>query len=230
MTENVLHVAIIPDGNRRWARKNALKVWKGHEKGARKIRTLAHAAFEQGVTHLSIWGSSLDNLTKRPRAEREALIAVYMHAVEKLLTPAEHTTLRARIRFCGRWRTFFPPKLIRSIERLEEVTRVYTERTLTVFLVYNGDDEMLDAITRMVKEGANVTAASLKAHLWTHDLPPVDLMIRTGGEPHLSAGFMMWDMANAHLHFTRTLFPDFTPKDLAKALSAFRMRTRRLGA
>ncbi len=76
----------------------------------------------------------------------------------------------------------------------------------------------------------SATPETLKAHLWTRDLPPVDLMIRTGGEPHLSAGFMMWDMANAHLHFTDTLFPDFTPVELRGALDTFTARTRRLGA
>ena len=138
--------------------------------------------------------------------------------------------MAARVRIIGRWRQFFPEELQSLITELEKTTAHYTEHTLIVLLAYSGDDEMLDAIARMVHEGVDVTPETLKAHLWMHDVPPVDLMIRTGGEPHLSAGFMMWDMANAHLHFTRTLFPDFTAAQLRKALADFRARSRRLGA
>lgn len=227
--KQLLHVAIIPDGNRRWARKNALKVWKGHEKGARRIRELAYTAFENGVTHLSIWGSSIDNLTKRSQSEREALVAIYIHAIKDMLKPQERERMAARVHIIGRWREFFPKELQLLITELEDMTAQYTERTLTVFLAYSGDDEMLDTVARMVKERVEVTKESLKTHLWTRDIPAVDLMIRTGGEPHLSAGFLMWDMANTFLHFTNTLFPDFTAQMLTDILTTFQSHTRRFG-
>ena len=227
---HTLHVAIIPDGNRRWARAHAAEVWKGHERGAQAIEDLARAAFAEGVTHLSLWGSSLDNLTKRPAQERAALLRVYRTAFERLLRQGSREKLQARVRVLGRYREHFPKDLVRLIDDVQEQTAHHTARTLIILLAYSGDDEMLDAIARMVSEGADVTAETLKAHLWTHDIPSVDLMIRTGGEPHLSAGFLMWDMANAQLHFTDTLFPDFTPAMLADALATFRARTRRLGA
>jgi undecaprenyl diphosphate synthase len=227
---DTLHVAIIPDGNRRWARAHALDVWKGHEKGADAIERLARAAFGAGVTHLSLWGSSVDNLSKRPAAERDALMRVYTAAFERLATEGSRESIKARVCVIGRWRESFAPELIELIDRVERDTAHFTEHTLIVFLAYSGDDEMLDAVGRMVQEGAEVTPETLKARLWTHDVPSVDLMVRTGGEPHLSAGFMMWQMANAHLYFTEILFPDFTPEMLVAALEEFNGRGRRLGA
>ncbi len=224
-----LHVAIVPDGNRRWARKNMLEVWKGHERGAQRLQELSRAAFNAGVTHLSLWGSSLDNLTKRPESERHALLEVYKQSLQNMLDKGQREDMAARVRVIGRWNELFPQELKALIQKLETKTAHYTERTIIVFLAYSGDDEMIDAIQRMVNDSAEVSRESLKKYLWTRDIPPVDLLIRTGGEPHLSAGFLMWDMANAFLHFTNTLFPDFTPKMLTEAVTTFSSRTRRFG-
>ncbi len=225
--KNTFHVALIPDGNRRWARARSLPVWKGHEAGARQMRALITAAFDAGATHVTLWGSSRENLTKRPVAERRALFTVYRRALQAFAD--ECNAVGACFRAYGRME-MLPQDVREQINVITAATAHHMERTLTVLLAYSGDDEMLDAIARLRTATADVDDALVRAHLWTGALPPVDLMVRTGGEPHLSAGFLMWQMQNAHLHFTDTLFPDFTPAMFVRAIEAVRNRERRLGA
>ena len=111
-------------------------------------------------------------------------------------------------------------------------TKNYSKNTLNFFLAYSGDDEMIDAIKQIVKKGIaakDISSKKIKEHLMTKDLPPVDFMIRTGGEPHLSAGFMMWDIANTQLYFSDTFYPDFGVEQLEEAIEDFAQRGRRLG-
>ena len=121
-----------------------------------------------------------------------------------------------------------------------EATKTYSERHLTFLLAYNGTEEMTSAIqnivTGAVTNGASplpgsqpITAAAIKQHLYTKDLPPVDLVIRTGGDPHLSTGFMMWDVADAQLYFTDKMLPEFSVEDFHQALKTYEQTERRLG-
>ena len=113
-----------------------------------------------------------------------------------------------------------------------EATKDYSKHVLNFFLAYSGDDEMVDTVKQIVKKGIPPEAVSeemIKDNLLTKNLPAVDYMIRTGGEPHLSAGFMMWDTANAQLYFSKKYFPDFGAKELEEAIDEFSQRERRLG-
>ena len=225
-------MAIIPDGNRRWARARGLDHWKGHEAGAENTENLVRRARALGVRCISFWGSSQDNLAKRPIQETRALLHIYETYFAKLAESPDIHEDRAKINFIGRWEEQFPASLKKVIYRCQETTRDYDQYALNFFLAYNGDDEMLSAIRAMVAEGLSpetITSETIKSHLLTRDLPAVDFLVRTGGEPHLSAGFMMWDVANAQLYFSDLNYPDFNEDELEKAVADFQSRGRRYG-
>jgi len=227
------HVVIIPDGNRRWAKEKNLKPWEGHIAGAERIEELVRKALEMKIKNISFWGSSIDNLKKRPLLEKKALLGIYEKYFKKLMDSEEIHQNEARINIIGCWREQFPESLKKILEEGISKTKNYKKHNLNFFLAYNGDHEMLEAIKKISKKiGDNVgkiTPELIKENLMTKDLPMVDLLIRTGGEPHLSAGFMMWDLANAQLYFSRKLFPSFTKNDFEKAIIDFSQRGRRMG-
>ncbi len=226
------HIVIIPDGNRRWAKKRKMMPWDGHTAGAERIEEIARKALEMGIKNVSFWGSSLDNLKKRPLKEKQALLKIYKKYFKKLMASDDVHKNEARINVIGRWREQFPRSLKKIIEEGIEQTKHYKKHTLNFFLAYNGDDEMLEAVKKIVdkvKDSKKITAKTIKENLMTKDLPEVDLMIRTGGEPHLSAGFMMWDTANVQLYFCEKFFPDFNGKEFVKAVRDYIKRERRVG-
>lgn len=232
------HVAIIPDGNRRWAREQGLTVFKGHERGVSIFEEVAAHAADRGIQHLSLWGLSLDNLTKRSPREVAGLMRIFRREFRRLVkSPAIHER-QTRIAAYGQWRERFPWPVRRAIEAAEAATQHYRRHFLNFFLAYNGTDEMLRAVRSLVavarrapvRQRFAVTGQELKRHLLTRDLPPVDLLIRTAGEPHLSAGFMMWDVAEAQLYFTDKRWPEFTPGEFDAALCSYQQRERRRGA
>lgn len=228
-----LHVAIIPDGNRRWATARGLKPWEGHEAGAQNTEKLVRKARALGIRHLSFWGSSLENLKKRPLPETQALLRIYETYFTKLQNSPDIHEDQARINFIGHWEEQFPSSLKRVLHKCVETTRDYTQYFLNFFLAYSGDDEMLQAIRSLAaKFGdriAEITPETVKAHLMTRNLPPVDFLIRTGGEPHLSAGFMMWDVANSQLYFSEKHYPDFDEVEFERAIEDYQERVRRFG-
>ncbi len=226
------HVAIIPDGNRRWAKERGLHPWDGHEVGAQMIEKIVHKARALNVKVLSFWGSSVENMTKRPLRERTELLRIYETYFHKLINSADIMEHRVRINVIGAWRTQFPQKLVRILEDGIAKTQKHDAYTLNFFLAYSGDSEMVSAIQSLVDtydNGADITKERVKEHLLTRDLPPVDYLIRTGGEPHLSAGFMMWDIANAQLFFSQKMFPDFDGDAFADAIAEYGARARRFG-
>lgn len=227
-----IHITIIPDGNRRWAKKRGLELWKGHEEGALNTEKLVRYAFNAGIKHLSFWGSSLDNIKKRPFLETRALMKIYEKYFSKLLKSDDIHKNQARINIIGKWREQFPAKLKKILEKAIDGTKSYKNYNLNFFLAYNGDDEMIEAvkkISKKISEAGKITAETIKENLMTKDLPPVDLLVRTGGEPHLSVGFMMWDIANSQLYFSEKLYPDFNEKEFGKAIEEYQRRERRMG-
>jgi len=227
------HVVIIPDGNRRWARALGKKPWEGHKEGAKNTENIIKKANELGVECVSFWGSSQDNLKKRPLEEKRALLKIYLEYFTKMLQKEEIHKNEVRIRIVGEWEEQFPENLKNILYDCIENTKQYSKKMLNFFLAYNGDREMLSAIREIAqtcKDPKKINKDTIKQHLFTHDLPPVDYLIRTGGEPHLSTGFMMWDIANAQLYFSQDNYPDFTPDKFAEAIEDFSLRKRRLGA
>lgn len=226
------HIAIIPDGNRRWAKARGLKPWDGHEAGAKNMEKIVEQAFKLEIKSLSFWGSSLENLGKRPLREKKALLRIYEKYFKKIIESKEIHQNQARINIIGKWREQLPKKLVKILEDGMEKTKNYKNYNLNFFLAYSGDDEMIDAVENIAKKykpGQKITGATIKENLTTKKLPPVDLLIRTGGDPHLSVGFMMWDIANAQLYFSEKYFPDFGEKEFAEAVREYQRRERRHG-
>lgn len=243
MFENLpRHIAIIPDGNRRWARKHELFPWDGHAMGAKRFREIIEAAFDLGIPYVTFWATSEDNLMKRTRVEVEALIGL----LEKAFTNQEWlealNNRKIQFRVLGRWREILAgKKIVNLIHRIEKDTAGYNKYCLTILLAYSGKKEMMQAIETIVQkhqinmtEQENITEDIIKNSLWTRDLPPVDLLIRTGEEDdcwaHWSSGFLMWDTADAEFYFTKTLWPDFSAAELKKVLNFYRKRARNRGA
>ncbi len=226
------HIAIVPDGNRRWARDRGLEPWKGHEAGAGNTEAIIREARRLGIREISFWGSSLENLAKRPVLETKALLRIYTEYFGKILEDEDIVLEEVRIRFIGHWKEQFPASLRKLLERIEEKTKHHGRHFLNFFLAYSGVDDMLGAVQGIVREGVasdKVDEATIKSHLMTAELPPVDLLIRTGGDAHLSAGFLMWDVSDAQLFFSDLLYPDFAPESFSEAISEYGRRERRFG-
>lgn len=233
MTEKIpTHVAIIPDGNRRWARQQVKGAMFGHKAGTERFREISLYAADRGVKYLSAWGLSLENTRKRGPVELAGLMKIFREQFQQLQTSDDIHAREVRINVIGRWREKFPAIVKTEIEKAVEATEDYDKFFLNFFLAYNGTDEMIQAVQNLMSApGAEmvITGEDIKRNLFTKDLPPVDLVIRTGGEPHLSAGFMMWDVADAELYFPDVYWPDFTPAEFDKALKFYGRRERRFG-
>jgi len=226
------HLAIIPDANRRWARERGLPPWQGHEAGAKNLKVILRAARRMGIKHISFWGSSLDNLQKRPFQEKKALLGIYKKYFAEMLESQEIIKNKIKIRVIGKWKEQFPSPLVRLIEKCLRFTEKFGNYNLNLLLAYNGDEEMISAFRKISRDRippSKINGELIKSYLETRELPPVDFLIRTGGEPHLSAGFMMWDIINSQLYFTKTKWPDFSEEELKKAVEEFGERERRFG-
>jgi len=230
------HIAIIPDGNRRWAKKRKLQPWLGHRAGAKAFEKVLEKALELKIPYLTFWSGSWDNLTKRPKIEVNFLFKVYADWFQRIAKDKRIHQNKVRVNFLGRWKEILPQTTQRVIEKALTATKDYHQHSLTFLLAYNGMDEMRDCLQKITELARNkpikITEKLIKENLWTKDLPPVDLVIRTGcqDDPHLSAGFMMWDTAYSQLHFTQTLLPSFTSKEFAKIIQDYAQRERRMGA
>jgi undecaprenyl diphosphate synthase len=226
------HVAIIPDGNRRWATERHLAPWEGHEAGAKNTEILVRKAREMGVRELSIWGSSLENLKKRPLEESRELLRIYETYFTKLRESEDIHTDKVRVRFIGRFDEQFPASLKKIIRSVDEATNGYDQFFLNFFLAYNGDDDMLSAIRSIADSGVesrHIDSELVTQNLMTKEIAPVDYLIRTGDEPHLSAGFLMWHTQNSQLYFAKEYYPDFGAEAFERAISDFSERDRRFG-
>jgi undecaprenyl diphosphate synthase len=228
------HIAVIPDGNRRWAALRGRKPWEGHAQGARTFENIAREAFKLGIPYFTFWALSEDNLLKREKREISFLVKIITKVAKEISKRKWVQEMGVRIRVLGRWRDFLPHKAVHAIEVVENLTRGGSKHTLTILVAYNGTTEMVQAVQKIVElarvsPDLEINSLLIKKALWTAALPPVDFVIRTGGEPHWSNGFMMWDVADSQLYFTKTLWPDFNEKELKKALHNYSRRARRFG-
>jgi len=228
MATKITHLAIIPDGNRRWAKNRGLQAWKGHTESVQKTIDFIKKAFKLGIKYVTFWTSSYDNLSKRPKEEVYVLESIFKQSMEQLIKDKDIHDGQVKVTCLGEWRDLLRKDTIEAFIKAEEATKNYNNHHLTFLIGYNGDREMIRAI-KNIADCKNISPEMLKQNLWTKDLPPVDLVIRTGGEPHLSTGFMMWDIKDAQLYFSEKLWPDFTNDDLTKAVEDYESRNRRFG-
>jgi tritrans,polycis-undecaprenyl-diphosphate synthase [geranylgeranyl-diphosphate specific] len=228
------HVAVIPDGNRRWAKKRGLPIIEGYRRGSDTLSDILEIAFDLGVIHFSIWGISESNIINRAREWVDSLDRLFETNFNTLAQEKKIHEREVKINVYGKWMELLRQETKESIWRALKATEKYNRLTLNLFIAYSGTEELLDAIRRILEKskeepGLDITPGLLKKHLLTCDLPPVDLLIRTGGEPHLSDGFMMWDVADAQLYFSDKFWPEFTPEDFQKAIEDYSKRGRRFG-
>ena len=232
-TENLpKHIAITPDGNRRWAKKRGLKPWIGHRVAFNKnFEEIVEAAVDLKISYLSFWIASQDNLKKRPKAEVKFLLNLFKERFAELAVNEKIHKNQVKINAIGEWKSQLSEDVKTPIKQALEATKNYNKFYLNFFIAYSGVDEMFRAVKKIKKQdNLKITPETIKKNLLTKDLPPVDLLIRTGGEAHLSSGFMMWDIADAELYFSKKLSPDFTADDFRDAVKDYSARRRRLGS
>ncbi len=217
------HVAIIMDGNGRWAKKRHLPRALGHKRGVETVRDIVRAAGDLGLEVLSLYAFSSENW-KRPEDEINDLMGLLRSFIKSDID--EFASNNVRLKIIGNYKAL-APDIVTLIEDAMARTAGNTRTTLVVALNYGSQDELVRAATAAAGQGA-ITVETIEANLDTADLPPLDLLIRTSGEQRLS-NFMLWQAAYAELWFTDTLWPDFTKAELAQALADFEGRERRYG-
>ena len=216
------HVAIIMDGNGRWAKRRHLPRALGHKRGVEAVRELVRAVPSMGIECLTLYAFSSENW-KRPEDEVGDLMNLMRKFIKSDLP--EFIENGVRLRIVGDWRAL-DSDIVAMLEDALERTANGTQ-TLAVALNYGSQQEIARAATQAAREG-EITPDTIAAHLDTADLPPLDLLIRTSGEVRLS-NFLLWQSAYAEMIFVDTLWPDFTPAHLRDALDRFAARERRYG-
>jgi undecaprenyl diphosphate synthase len=226
------HVAIIMDGNGRWARARGLPRAAGHRRGADAVRRTLMAAADLGIRYLTLFGFSSENWN-RPLAEVDDLMGLLRHYLRGEIAELHGNGVRLRV--IGD-RARLSPDIVSLIDNAEALTRDNRGVSLTVALSYGGRAEIAAAVRAIAGKAAAgaiavdaIDEALIADHLFTADLPDPDLLIRTSGEQRIS-NFLLWQCAYAELVFTKTLWPDFGHDELAKAIAEYSGRERRYGA
>ncbi len=229
------HVAVILDGNGRWAKKRRMPRTYGHAQGSKNVETICRAADEIGIRYMTFYAFSTENW-KRSKEEVAELMRLLGNYMKESLKLSKRNNMRVRV--IGDI-TGLSEDLQKSIARLEEASAGYTGLQLTIALNYGGRDEITRAVRRLVGQAAErgLSMAELEAEITeerigglldTAGLPEVDLLIRTSGEQRLS-NFLLWELAYTELYFTEVLWPDFSKADLERAVAYYGSRNRRFG-
>ena len=232
MTDNLnsnvpIHVGIILDGNRRWAKMHGLSTAEGHRQGYLNFKTITSAAMKRGVKYLSAYIFSNENWQREKSEVRDImklLSWVLKHEVKELNKEG------IRVRIIGS-KMRFGAAMLRAILHAEELTKDNTRGTLLLCLDYGGQQEIVEAVKRIAISGIDpedITPELITHHLYAPDVPPLDLIIRTSGEQRLS-NFMLWEAAYSELAFTKIYWPDFSEHDLQVELDNYAQRHRRFG-
>ncbi len=225
------HVAIIMDGNGRWAQQKGLIRSKGHEKGTESVRVAIRACRKLGIRYLTLYAFSVENWN-RPKPEIEALMNLLKTFLRNEIKELHEN--KVRLRAIGRL-TDLPKSVLTELDQAIKATAHYTEATLVLALSYGGRTEIAyaaKALARKVKAGEldpeAIDEAAIAAHLYAPDIPDPDLMIRTSGEMRIS-NFLLWELSYSELYVTDTLWPDFREEHMIKAIEVFSRRNRRFG-
>jgi undecaprenyl diphosphate synthase len=227
LTPPLTHLAIIMDGNRRWAKERGLPSLEGHRAGYERMKEVGDWCLDRGIKTLSVFAFSTENWD---RTEEE--VGYLMDLLEKALTnELQHFASKGvRMKIVGR-RDRLRPSILRAIEAAERNTAENTRATFAICLNYGGRPEILDACKKMIEDGVkpeDVTETEFAKRLYWPDMPNPDLVVRTSGEERLS-GFLTWESVYSELYFTQKHWPDFDEQELDKALEEFASRQRRFG-
>ncbi|HQT71921.1 MAG TPA: isoprenyl transferase [Thiobacillus sp.] len=221
------HIAIIMDGNGRWAKRRLLPRVAGHRKGVETLRDVIRACADRGVAHLTVFAFSSENW-RRPQEEVTLLMELFMRALENEVTRLHENNIRFRLigDLSG-----FSDRIQTLIRDAEVLTCNNTRLTFTVAANYGGRWDIVQAVKKLMSVGLaadDIDEAALAQQLSLSDSPEPDLFIRTGGEQRIS-NFLMWQLAYTELYFTDALWPDFNAKALDEAIESYRTRERRFG-
>ncbi|MBA3450001.1 MAG: di-trans,poly-cis-decaprenylcistransferase, partial [Chloroflexia bacterium] len=218
------HVAIIMDGNGRWAARRGLPRLSGHQHGTDNIQRITTAAAELGISYLTLWAFSTDNW-RRPREEIDGILDILVQVIARELDELDRQG--AQLRHIGSLEGL-DPALQAAVLAAVDRTQTNDRLVLTLAFNYSGRQELLAAVKSLVASGVSaedVDEPLLQAHLFTRDLPDPDLIIRTSGE-HRISNFLLWQSAYSEFYFTPTLWPDFGPDELIEAVREFGRRQR----
>lgn len=221
------HIAIVPDGNGRWAERQGLPRLDGHRAGAENTRRMISYLNEYPIKYVTLYGFSTENWS-RPEDEVKGLFQILLDFIDKCVSELNQNGVK--LRHLGRLKEL-PPDLQRAINRGVKLTKNNTRMTLSLAFNYGGRAEILDAVRRLIANSVapeSIDEELFSSYLYTTDLPNVDLLIRTGDELRLS-NFLIWQTAYSEYQFTKVLWPDFGKKDIDKALLSYSRRRRRFG-
>ncbi len=225
------HIAIILDGNGRWAKKKGMPRNYGHMEGAKTVERICEDAYNLGVKYLTVYAFSTENW-KRPQSEVDALMNLLRSYMKNCLKRAEKNNMRVRV--IGD-KTALAPDLQERIAELEEATKDYDGLCFQIALNYGSRDEMIRSMRQLCQDCMDgkvdvngIDEAVFEQYLDTADIPDPDLMIRTSGEQRLS-NYLLWQLAYSEFYFTDVLWPDFSKEDLEKAIEYYNKRDRRFG-
>ena len=227
MQQNMLpkHIAIIMDGNGRWAKSRRLPRLAGHNEGAKAVERTLKAARKMGIEFITLYAFSTENWT-RPQEEIDGLMKLLSQALDKYTDQAAKENMRLLV---SGTREKLPPAVLEKIDKAIDATAKNTGLTVNLALNYGARQEITHAVNQLLSSGKKqITMQDISAHLYQPALPDPELIIRTSGEERLS-NFLLWQSAYSEFYFTPVLWPDFTEEDLSKALQEYARRTRRFG-
>lgn len=225
------HLAIIMDGNGRWAKQQGLLRAFGHEKGTKSVRITVETCAKLGIENLTLYAFSTENWN-RPKLEVDTLMKLLVNSLQKELATLEKNNIRLN---CIGNIELLPTKAKNELLSVIEKTKNNTRMTLTLALSYGSREELLNVVKIISEKVKNniisidtIDESIINEHLYTHNLPDVDLVIRTSGE-HRISNFLLWQIAYAEFYFTDVLWPDFKEDDLYTAIISYQKRERRFG-
>ena len=224
-------LALIPDGNRRWAKGNSLSFFSGYDRGVRKFVDFAGWCKDYGVSQIVVWAFSTENF-KRPKREQAVLFNLYKKAANDKKLFEDLKKNETRFRIIGNI-NLLPKDVASALKKLESKTAGFGKSVINIMIAYGGKDDILQAATALVRDAVNkkidkVTEAVFRSYMVSNSVPDIDMIIRTSGEERLS-GFMPLQSGYSELYFSDKLWPDFTRKDLDKAMKEYGRRQRRFG-
>jgi len=220
-----IHVGLILDGNRRWAKKRLWEPWKGHQQGFEKLKKLFDWILELKIKEVSLYCFSIQNFG-RPKIEKDQLFGLFRKEIGNLLNDENLEKNKIKIRFAGRI-NLFPEDMQKKMNELIEKTKNYNNYIVNFAMAYGGREEIVDTVNKMVKDGQEITEKSLQENMWVPE--NLDIVIRTGNENRTS-NFFIWQASYAELFFLEKMWPDFEKEDLVGILEEFEdKRERRFG-
>ncbi len=225
------HIAIIMDGNGRWAKQKGMLRAFGHENGTKAVREAVEASADLGIENLTLYAFSTENWN-RPKLEVQTLMKLLVSSLKKEIKTLQENNIK--LSAIGNLNTL-PKKVYKELQEVIESTKNNQRMTLTLALSYGSREEILNTVKEIsIKVKNNIISPEkidesiINEHLYTQNLPDVDLLIRTSGEQRIS-NFLLWQIAYAELYFTSTLWPDFTKQHLYEAIIEYQKRERRFG-